>query len=292
MKQTVVAVRSLKRSDIDFVMGLTKQENWGYLPRDIERCLELAPHGCFIAESNGKPLGHVFSTSYGKIGWIGLLIVHLDHRGRGVGTLLTKSAVNYLRDVGVETIQLEAVEKAVHLYQRLGFVKQFDSLRYYKEQLEGKSFNRNFGNRIRLIRSRDLDKLAGFDSTYFGANRRKVLESLHRNHPQHCFMAKDEGRMIGYIMARKTTRGYWLGPWVCNPKRPDVAEKLLLSCAQTFDHRGELRVGMPAVNLAGVHLMENFGFKLTSKSIRMRRGGRKHLGNVEGIYGIGGPEKG
>lgn len=288
----MVTVRPLKRSDIDFVMELTKRENWGYLPLDVKRCLELEPSGCFVAKSNQKLVGHVFSISYGRMGWIGLLIVRSDHRGRGIGTLLTKTALDYLHKADVETVQLEAVQKVVPLYQRLGFVRQFDSLRYCKEQTREKSPAQNVRTHIRPIRRRDVERLVSFDSKYFGANRRKVLERLHGDYPHHCFMAGSGQEIVGYIMARETAHGYWLGPWVCNSKCRSVAEKLLLSCVQTFDYGGELRVGMPAPNLAGTGLMESLGFELSSKSIRMRLGGSKHFGNVKAIYGISGPEKG
>lgn len=86
------------------------------------------PTGCFVAEINGKPVGHVFSISYGNFGWIELLIVKAEHRGKG--TLLTKRAINYLLNKGVKTIRLEAVSKRMNLYQKLGFVDEYYSLRF------------------------------------------------------------------------------------------------------------------------------------------------------------------
>jgi len=124
----MVTIRLLKPSDINFVVELTKREKWGYLPKDVKRCLELEPKGCFVAEHDGKRVGHVFSISYGATGWIGLLIVRQSYRGRGIGTALMTAAKNYLRSLSVETIRLEAVPEAVALTN--AWVSKVNSLHY------------------------------------------------------------------------------------------------------------------------------------------------------------------
>jgi len=92
--------------------------------------LEYEPGSCFIAEVGGKPAGHVFSVSYGKLGWIGYVIVDVGHRGRGIGTMLMKKAMDYLLSRRVETIKLEAAPEIADFYRRLGFVEEYDSLRF------------------------------------------------------------------------------------------------------------------------------------------------------------------
>jgi GNAT superfamily N-acetyltransferase len=208
----MITIRLLKSKDIDFVAELTKLEKWGYLPKDVRRCLELEPKGCFMAERDGKRVGHVFSISYGVVGWIGLLIVRQSYRGCGIGTALMETAMNYLRGLGVETIRLEAVPEAVALYQHLGFRSEFDSLRFCKEWKHGGTRLKGKVKRIRQIKNGELEELARFDAKCFGSNRLKVLQSLYRDFPQHCLVAKGEA-ITGYIMGRKTGMGYWLGPW-------------------------------------------------------------------------------
>lgn len=93
-------------------------------------------------------------------------------------------------------------------------------------------------------------------------------------------------------MARKTLTGHWIGPWVCNPKNPNLPRKLVLSCMHLLDGNIETRLGVPAVNSIGIQLMQELGFRLASKSIRMMWGKQNCLGEVNGVYGIRGPEKG
>lgn len=97
---------------------------------------------------------------------------------------------------------------------------------------------------------------------------------------------------MGYLMSRKTSKGYWLGPLICSPKSPDIAEKLALSSMCVFDRDSELRLGVLAPNSIGTQLMRKLGFQLTSRSVRMFWGKYKYSGDFTGVYGIGGPEKG
>jgi len=289
----IVTVRLWKRTDTNYVADSVEQARWGYTKSDVERCWRCEPNGCFIAEVSHEPVGHVFSINYGKMGWIGLLIVKEEHRQRGIGTLLTRTAMDYLRNAGADTIRLEAVERAVPLYQRLGFVEEFDSLRFSKQLKQGEGFASSIQTTIVGMEEEDLDAVARFDSRYFGANRLRVLNSLYRESPQLCFVARKKNLVAGYIMGRKIPNAYRIGPWVCTNEHQQVASNLLFACINAMDSiETEVRIGAPAPNKAGTKLMEKLGFKLVSKSVRMVWGKRKHQGDVNGVYGIGGPEKG
>jgi ribosomal protein S18 acetylase RimI-like enzyme len=286
----MITVRLLTDYDFDFVMQLTEHEKWGYLACDIKRYMEYEPKGCFIAEVYGKKAGHVFSVGYGKLGWIGLLIVKAEYRRKGIGIMLLKKAINYLLSRGVEAIKLEAVPDIADLYRKLGFVDEYDSLRFMK--IHKKPFIYP-GRCLEHVKEDELKELAEFDAKYFGANRQRVLKHLFKDYPQYCFVSKKKQKTIGYIMARKTTHGFWIGPWICDPQHLNVAKQLINSCINSLGKKDtELRVGTPSVNLATTSLLRSFGFKEVSKSIRMFRGECNLSGNFLGVYGIGGPEKG
>jgi hypothetical protein len=60
---------------------------------------------------------------------------------------------------------------------------------------------------------------------------------------------------------------------------------------EKIEENAKLYVGVPAVNKKAVEILQDFGFEQYSKSIRMRFG--KELNElVNGIFSIGGPEKG
>jgi len=285
-----LTIRHWARVDIDYVFKSVSRERWRHTQRDVERCWELEPNGCFIAEFQNKPVGHVFSICYGKIGWIGLLIVNPESRGQGVGSVLMETAVRYLQNAGAETVRLEAAQEAVPLYRRIGFTEEFDSLRFRRQPRPGEKLQLKRGKTFQM-RDDDLANVAHFDAPYFGAKRLVVLQSLYRDHPQSCFVAKRKGDIVGYIMARRTQNGFWIGPWVC--LNSAIAPYLFDALVKTIgnDDSG-LRVGLPVLNTRGRRLMEKLSFELTGKSVHMVLGNRENQGVVGQIYGIGGPEKG
>lgn len=290
----MVSIRLWTERDIDYVAESVQREGWGHTRRDVERCWLYEPEGCFIAEADGRRVGHVFSTRYHGAGWIGLLIVDPENRGKGVGKTLMQNAISYLKNSGTETIQLEAMEGAVPLYRRLGFKEEFDSLRFRK-----KVDRRNRPKHaieaepravIRLMQRDDIETVASFDSRYFGANRLRVLRSLHEDYPRLCFISEAMGNPVGYIMSRKVREAHWIGPWI--GKDAENAESLLSACVDAMEDETQLRLGMPAPNSDGVSLMEKFNFELTGKSVRMVLSRRQRSVRTSGVYGIGGPEKG
>ena len=285
-----IVIRIWKQADLAYVADSTLREGWGHTARDVERCRNLEPSGCFIAESYGKRVGHVFSVVFGEIGWIGLLIVNSEKRGIGVGAALMEAAISYLEENGAKTIKLEAVEKAAPLYRRLGFVDVFDSLRYRgMPQLNGKMPRKI--ETASVMDEADIDEIAEFDAQYFGANRLSILKSLHSDFPQYCFCAKENQRMNGYIMARKTLDEFWIGPWISVDSK--VAEFLFSSLFESMRKESRyLRLGFPALNTNARKLVDKLGLHLVGKSIHMIRGDRKGQGGLTCIYGIGGPEKG
>lgn len=283
------SIRPFKHEDIDFAYKLDVMEQWDDTRNDIKRVFDYEPNGCFIAEINGKPVGHVFSISYGRLGWIGLLISKAECRRRGIGTLLTKTAMNYLLSCKVETIKLEAVAAISDLYRKLGFVYEYDSLRFVGVCEEIMSLPNCCSN---PLKREGIKQLAKFDAEYFGANRAKVLSRLYQDNPQLCFVSRMDSRIAGYIMFRKTKSGYRIGPWVCNPENPQVARELLMKCMETIGRNEKLYVGVPAVNEVAVEILQDFGFRQYSKSVRMYFGEKLETERVGGVFAIGGPEKG
>lgn len=284
-----ISIRSLEERDIDFAHQLITIEGWNYSKEDVERMFEYNPSGCFIAEVENQPVGHVFSVNYGKLGWIGLLIVRAEYRGEGFGTLLTKKAMNHLLSRGVDTIRLEARSIVAELYRKLGFRHEYDSLRF-------SGINRKFASlassNVKPLERKMMKEIARFDAEYFGANRIKVLTRLYHGHPRFCYVLYEETGIVGYIMCRKVEIGYRIGPWVCNPDNTQAAQELLAKCTETMGRNEKLYAGIPAVNKTAVKISRSFGFEQYSKSIRMCFGDKPETERVEGIFAIGGPEKG
>jgi ribosomal protein S18 acetylase RimI-like enzyme len=284
------SIRQFEERDIDFAYKLDVIEQWNDTRDDIKRMSNYDPDGCFVTEVNSELVGHVFSISYGKLGWIGLLIVKAKYRRKGVGALLTKKAIEYLLNCGVKTIKLEAVSTIANLYRKLGFVNEFDSLRF-----AGTGGEKDMSPSSRIVnhlKKEEVTELARFDAEYFGANRIKVLMRLYHDNPKLCYASHAKSKITGYIMCRKAETGYKIGPWVCNPEHLKAARELLMKCIETIGRNERLYVGAPAVNEKAVEILHDLNFKQYPKSIRMYLGKKLETERADGIFAIGGPEKG
>jgi len=284
-----ISIRVFKDVDIDFAYEMVRAEQWNDRKEGIKRMLDYEQEGCFIAETNGERVGHVFSVSYGKLGWIGLLIVRAEYRRDGVGTMLMKKAIAYLLSRGVETAKLEAVLEIVDLYRKMGFVDEYDSLRFVGKSRKDLSKQ---NERIQPMENEMIADIARFDSRYFGADRSKVVSRLFREYPEYCFVSRSGSTIDGYVMCRKADAGYKLGPLVCDPMDPNIAKKLLVICMSTMEQDEGVYIGVPAPNKAAIKILIELGFEQYSKSVRMRRGKETANDDARGVFAIGGPMKG
>lgn len=260
-------VRSFREDDTGFAYEMIAAERWNDRKEDIRRMFDYEPNGCFVAEVDGESVGHVFSVSYGKLGWIGFLIVKAKCRGTGVGTSLMKKAMGYLTGHGVETVKLEAVPKAASLYRRLGFIDEYDSLRFAGTR---RVVSSSGVEHVLPMEANRIDEVARFDEKYFGANRWKVISRLFQEYPEHCLIFTSGSAIEGYIMCRRADAGYKLGPWICNPEYPKIAKELLAKCLSSIKPREKIHVGVPAPNETAIAILNESGFEQHSKSIRMR----------------------
>jgi len=283
-----IGLRQLQERDIIFASEMVRTEQWSVTEEDLRRMQDYEPNGCFVAEVNGNLAGHVFSINYGKLGWIGLLIVKPKYRNIGIGKLLMEKAKQYLLSLGASTIKLEAVPKILDLYRNMGFVDEYASLRFRG------AFNNSLLEKtqaVTLIKKEMIPDLAEFDAEYFGANRIKVLSRLYEANPKLCLAAHSKSEIYGYVMCRKAENGYNLGPWVCTPENTHAAVDLLMNCLKRICPEIPVHVGVPALNERAIEILTRFGFMEISKAIRMRFG--EELEEcIKGIFAIAGAMKG
>ena len=104
----VFHIRPMTPDDVPLGMRLKQQAGWNQLPADWLRLLALAPGGCFVAESGNRPVGTTCVTVFDRVGWISMVLVDEQARGRGIGTRLMQHALDHLGRRGVRTVRLDA----------------------------------------------------------------------------------------------------------------------------------------------------------------------------------------
>ena len=275
----------MAEGDLSFCLGLMRLTGWGNTADDLRRMMSYEPGGCFIASLDGEDVGMVGSISYGRVGWVGDLIVLPDHRGRRIGASLVRRALRHLEGSGVVSVRLDSVEKAIPLYRRLGFREEYPSLRFTGI---GRS-SRASG--VERMNQADLAEVSELDERYFGAPRERVLGRVLHDFPDLCHVARVGSRISGYIMAKVGEGSHKIGPWICDPREPGLAEALLRRIMDEADGES-LWVGVPGGNLASVEILKSNGFGSLPTSTRMCLGDCAPMGDVRGVFGIGAADKG
>ena len=282
---TELSIRIMTKSDIKFALKLQNIVGWGNTYADIERNLYYEPEGCFVASLDDVDLGIVNSYLYGKVGFIGNLIVNPEVRGKGVGAELMKQAIKRLTLDGAETIRLDGVQKAISLYERLGFKGEYQSLRY-----SGIAFKAPHKG-IEPMVLEDLKQIVKLDSRFCGLDRAQKLTRVLEDFPDLCFKACKDGEIRGFIMAKIGASNIRVGPWVCDPKHGELAEYLLNALTSRVEG-SKIWVGVPGSNRLSVSIIESKMFDQMPSSLRMCYGTCQYSENVTGIFGIGAPDKG
>ena len=279
----MVDFRVMTREDKMFFTQLMDMVGWGMTPQDYSRMLKFSPDGLFIASIDGFDLGMISTINYGKIAWIGNLVVLPNSRGKGIGEGLMMKSMEYLKGEGVESIKLDSVQLAIPLYRRLGFRDEYRSLRY-----KGVASENRVSTPIQM-KVEDLKIVGEYDQSVFKAPRHNLLRYVYKKNPELAFTAWDSEKLVGYIMAKYGKFNVKIGPW--QSESPEIAEELLYSVMnQVVGY--DLWVGLPEGNTHGVSILEKLGFSANPSSLRMCYGDCSVVENVEKVYGLGGPDKG
>ena len=278
-------IGKMDSKDIEFALSQTDSLNWGNTYDEFERLISFEPEGCFIASEGKEHLGMVTSISYEKVGWIGNLIVVPQFRNRGIGGKLMMKAMDYLKSKGVETIELDAEQKAMSLYSRLGFKTVCKSLRFSGE---GKFISTDS---IKEMCESDIDDVIELDTCIFGANRERVIRKVYQEFSHLCFVSYKNQQLLGFIMGRERKDSYQIGPWICQPDLHIRAEELLKAALQKL-MGNKIRIGVLELNKHSVAMIKKYGFNEIEYSVRMYYGEKKELGDVRGEFAMGAPDKG
>jgi len=208
--------------DFSFAVQLANTMDWNMALEDFEFTAKLEPKGCFVLFHGSERVGIATSISFGKVGWFGNLIVKEAYRRRGAGTLLVKSAIEYLKSTGTETIGLYAYPHLIKFYENVGFKPDVDFL-----VLQGKAVSSATERTLRKIKKQDIPALTDFDCLCFGAHRKKLLKPILLNTGNLCYMSADNHEVVGYCAAKVYEEMAEVGPLICRQNRADVAVALL-----------------------------------------------------------------
>ncbi len=275
-------VTDFTKDDILFGMELTDAEEWHRTESDWKRLFELEPRGIFKAVLDGRDVGVAATITYDKACWIHSVIVRRDMQRMGVGSALVKRCLELAKTRGSSTVKLESVGGCEPFYEQLGFVREFESLRFFGRGLAS-------GSRAERIDESDLAEVCALDKSVTGLDRQRVIYAVYRDAPELAHLLKVNGRMRGYLLGRRGDDRIQIGPCIVYPDRSSYAKELL--SAIIGDNQGrDFRACVPDVNPKAKSLVGKMGFKMVGTATRMYLGTK--LAEAASVYVIASPEKG
>lgn len=215
-------IKNIALNDLKFAVNLTDTMKWDLVEEDFEFMMKLEPAGCFITFDGTKRIGVATTISFENLGWLGNVIVSENYRGRGVGSLLVRHALEYLVNKHVEIVGLYAYISKIPFYKKLGF--EYDSEFIY---LNGTAVSLPIKGYTREVVEDDLEKIIDLDQLCFGASRRKILKPIFLDTENLCQIAVENSHVLGFIIAKRYAGVAEVGPLVCQEGCNDAAVELL-----------------------------------------------------------------
>jgi len=279
-------LKQLLPSDLPFGHFLNTQAGWNQTASDWDLLLSLSPGGSFLACLNGQKAGTVTTIRYDdQFSWVGMVLVDPALRGRGIGTRLLQSAIEFAQPFG--PVVLDATPKGRKLYQTLGFKDVCHLERLEIRELPVIDIVENIA--VLPVEKQFLRNCINYDAVRFGASRSLLLESFFGRNPQYGYMAMKKDTLTGYCMGRSGIRFEHIGPV--------MADDLSTAKALFAQAAGHCR-GRPVIldvmsdQVEWRSYFQEIGFKVQRPFIRMCLGDWLAQKDRSRQFAIAGPEFG
>lgn len=258
-----IRIRKMTPSDFAFAIRLTDTMQWDLTKKDFEFMTTLEPEGCFVAVDGPSKVGTITTALFGKVGWIGNVIVDASRRSEGVGALLVEHAVDYLEKKSATTIGLYAYVDTVRFYEKLDFKRDSDFVRFAGQ---GPVQSAETGASVKRMTKRDLTDVLDLDELCMGWNRERLLKGILADSKDLCLAARDCNELLGFIMADAYRQE--IGPCVVRPKNAEVAANLFKTLLSKMTEI-EVRLGVPNGQRGIIRTLSKMNFKEEFRVVRM-----------------------
>jgi GNAT superfamily N-acetyltransferase len=278
----MIKIRRMTIDDLEFGLSLTQQAGWNQTEADWRRFIELEPEGCFVGELDGRSVGTTTTCVFRKTAWIAMVLVEVNARGNGVGTTLLKHSIEHLKSRQVRTIRLDATSLGRPIYEKLGFVPDYELARFEGVAPRGKEVST-------IVKAGPgmFADLIEFDRRMTGRERVKMLGRLFEEFPENIRITRGADEIEGFITMRPGANAVQIG--LCTAT-PDAGSALL--CDAFSRCAGEtVFVDIPLDNTEAVKVAESSGLTIQRSFTRMFWG-LKAIDNAEALWASSGAEKG
>ena len=284
--QNAIHIALLRLSEIEAAYNLAFAEGWNQTRSDWLRLLTHEPKGCFGTYCDDRLVGTVTTSVYSQeLAWLGMMLVHREYRGTGIGRKLMLAALEYAKAEGVNTIKLDATPAGRTLYEAMGFIPEAGI-----ERWERSGSVHEVGENSIAIEDPIANDIYKIDRLAFGADRATMLDSLlQQSSAKPLIVRNPAGVASGYAMARPGSRAMYVGPIISID--PLLTPALVDQMVGQFADQA-IYVDFYKGSAADSNVLSARGFTKQRDLTRMYWGTRRSAGLSPFMFSIAGPEIG
>jgi GNAT superfamily N-acetyltransferase len=284
-----VAFRRMTEADLPAADRLREIAGWNQTLDDWRRFVALEPDGCFLAVHGAEVIGTVTTTTYDRaLAWIGMMLVHPDHRGRGIGSSLMRRALEYLGSRGIPCIRLDATPAGRPMYEKFGFVSEWSLTRHERPPTSETLLNETSTKVVRDLIESDWGGAGEIDTRCFGVPRERLLRKLQES-CRRALVCEREGQVIGWGLLRAGIKADYLGP--LEFANTDVLVPLAAALLRSAEKRSVFW-DVPDDNEVAVAAAQQLGFHPVRPLTRMRLGSNVVANSPGFLHAIADPALG
>ena len=285
MTSTELAVRTMRRREVDELVAWAATEGWNPGLHDAEVFWATDPEAFVAADLDGEMIGGGAITSYdGAFGFMGFFIVRPEYRGHGFGNTLWHARRERLLDrlrPGA-TIGMDGVFAMQAYYAKGGFVFSHRDIRFRADIPETSPEPPGGHESIAPLATVPFDQLLDYDRTCFPAARPIFLRAWMAQPTARALACRRDGKLSGYGVVRRCREGCKIGPLFADDG--PAAEALYTRLAE-FAAGGPLFIDAPENNRAAMELVRRRGMIEVFGCARMYLGTPPDLVH-ERVFGV------
>ncbi|WP_166688513.1 GNAT family N-acetyltransferase [Bacillus albus] len=280
MIELEIRVKRLREEQIGDIVALSSYIGWDYNREEIETIFSSGIVYGVWNEREELIASAAIILYEEKLASIGMVIVHPNYKGRGIGKAITNAC---MKSVSAQTpIMLIATDEGKPLYEKLGFRVVSYVSKYICNSYNVNNYCMRNEDYIMNYEECDLEEIIKLDEYAFGTNRKGFVTKRIMQSEQ-CIVVKDkEQNVLGYGLSIQTPENKIIGPVVAE----DDAMAMRIVHYLAREHHGKLRIDVPEGKNDFMNQLESVGFqKVNTPPIMMKNSDRFLKRNGE-LYSI------
>ncbi|MCL6452174.1 MAG: GNAT family N-acetyltransferase [Alicyclobacillus sp.] len=264
--------------DVESIISLSGSVGWDYTRNEVQVFLQA---GTLFGhrQDSGRIISCAGVFPYGELASIGVVIVHPQYQGRGLGRDLMQKC---LREVDHVPTMLVSTVEGQRLYTSLGFKTVSSIHKLLSEKPIRWSIEPNSDGKFENLSEADLDNVIQLDTQVVGANRSKFLSSRLPFSNTDIVLRDNHGILQGYAMTVCRNDLLIVGPVVA----PNYNAALTMMRLLTDGGKGRVRVDVPSSQAELFDALISLGFHEEERPPVMMRNASTLPGDRSRLYAI------